>query len=112
MIGLVARDDFEALRLAIKLKIVAGDLEGGLIRLRAAGGVEDASQMRRRRVDELLREGDRRQIRKTEKARRKGQRVDLLAHRLADLRATMPDVNIPETGQAIDELSPLQILHI
>ena len=112
MIGLIPRDDFEALGLTVELEIVAGDLEGALIGLRAARGIEDAGQMRWGHVDELFGQFNRRQIRKAEKARRKGELADLLAHYIADLRAAMADVDIPETRQAIDELLPLQILNI
>src|SRR6266850_4102584 len=108
VIGLIPGDDFEALGLTIELKIVPGDLEGALIGLRAAGGIEDAGQMRWGHVDEPFGQFNRRQIRKAEKARRKGELADLLAHRIADLRAAVADVDIPETRQAIDELSPLQ----
>src|SRR6266508_6362194 len=73
MIGLIPRDDFEALGLTIELEIVPGDLEGALIGLRTAGGIEDAGQMRRGHVDELLCQFDRWQIRKAEKAWRKGE---------------------------------------
>ena len=112
MIGLIPRDDFEALGLTVELEIVAGDLEGALIGLRAARGIEDTGQMRWGHVDELFGQFNRWQIREAEKARRKGELADLLTHHIADLRAAMADVDIPETRQAIDELSPLQILDI
>src|SRR5215510_1736905 len=112
MIGLIPRDNFEALGLTVELKIVPGDLEGALVSLRAARGIEDAGQMRWGHADELLRQFDRGQIRKAEKAWRKGQLADLLAYYIADLRAAVADVDIPETRQAIDELSPLQILDV
>jgi hypothetical protein len=112
VIGQVTRDDLEALGLTVKFEIIARDLEGALVGLRTARGIEDAGQMRRGHIDEFFGESDRRQIREPEKAGREGQPADLLAHRIADLGAAMADIDVPQACQAIDELPPLQILDI
>ena len=63
VVGHLARDDLGALRLADRVPIVPGELDGGVVRLRARALEDDARHRHGRDLEQLLGQLDRRLVR-------------------------------------------------
>ena len=63
VVGHLARDDLGALRLADGVPVVPGELDGGVVRLRARALEDDAGHRHRRDLEQLLGQLDRRLVR-------------------------------------------------
>ena len=102
MVGVAASDHLAALRLAVGLVPLDGELVGRLDRLGAAGREEDALEAGRGELGELRRQLDRRRVggrpvgrERQRRQLRGGGRPDLLAVGVAEVGAV-------EAGEAVD----------
>ena len=99
---MLAGEDLDLLRLSLQVPVVAGDLERGLVRLGAAGGEVDVVESAGEELGQLGRQLDRRRRGEPEEGRHEGDLVDLLGRGLGQLAPAVPDIDVPEPGEAVD----------
>ena len=90
--------------LALEVPIVTGDLERGLVRLGAAGGVVDVVQVAGEELSQFGGQLDRRRGGEAEEGRHEGDFVDLIGRGHRQLMPAVADVDIPEPGEGVDVL--------
>ena len=103
-------DEDPAPRLALDVPVAAGELRGGVDRIRAAGREEDDGIRDRRRRGEALGEPDGRLHCVRPERGVRGEALHLVPGRVGDLGAAMPDRAVPEPGRRIDVAAPRDVL--
>ena len=111
MVGLVAGDDLDLVGLAARLPVEARRLERRLVRLGAAGRQKDRLHGAAGEVQEALRQRDRRDVRRADEAGAVGQLLHLRRGRVRQLGAAVADVHVPQAGQPVDILAPVDVLN-
>ena len=108
VVGELARDDLVAAALAVELVVLTAELEGGVDRLAAAAGEEDAVEVAGGEPRDAGGELDRARVR----VGPVGVEAELLAlvgARLGDLRAAVADVHAVQRGQPVEEAAPVLV---
>src|SRR5262245_15440486 len=110
VVGAPARDEFRPARIASQAVVLAGDLHHGLVRLRPAADEEDATDVDREQLAELVGERERRLVREAHPVREEGQLLELSLRRLGDLRpGPVADVDAVERGEGVQIPLPLRV---
>ncbi len=97
-----AGDDLDLVGLAFEVPVVAGDFEGGFVRLGAAGGEVDVVEGAGEELGEFGGELDGGGGGETEEGGDERDLVDLVGGGGGELVAAVTDVDVPESGEAVD----------
>ena len=106
VIGALAADETETLRLAARPVKSQRDLERGIHRFGTGVGEEDIGEVVRRQRRELVRETEHAAMTHVE-THGEVELAHLLAHRLDDARMTVTGVAAPEPGDRVEDLPPV-----
>ena len=101
VVGVDARDDLLLRPLAEPVKVEVDDADGGVIRHRPAGAVEDVVDGGGRKFGELRRQLRRRRRGQVRERRIVGDAAHLVGHRLRHLFPAVADVDAPEPADAV-----------
>ena len=111
MIRQHTRDDCHFVRLALCFPVETRRLERALGRLCPTAGKKERVDRRVDDTTETFRQLNGRQVRGTSIRRTVGQRAHLLHGSFRQLAAPVPNVDVPQTSQAINDLHAIDVLH-
>ena len=111
VVRLVARDDLDLVGPAARLPVEPRGLEGGFVGFGAARRQEDRLHRVAADFQQSFGQLDGANIRGAGEPRTIGQLAHLRRGGLSELRAAMADVHVPEPGQRVDVLVPVNVLH-
>ena len=112
MVGARPRDDLHLPRVAPRLVVGAGELDGRLVRRGAAVDEEEAVEPGRRDAGESRGQLDPGRMGEAEERRAERELAHLARDGVHDVLAPVPAVDVPQGGEAVDERPPLGVVQV